>query len=85
MRYSFASPDMFAELFSPMIGNSISLRHLVPTGGLAMDVLTQNISLRLAEVDEVCRQVMDSILRFCGGRTRYEILTREHPRIKLTE
>jgi DNA/RNA-binding domain of Phe-tRNA-synthetase-like protein len=132
------------------IGNAISLRYLVPTGGHAIDVVTQDISLRLAkgdetftpfgseqiesalageiifaegntvltrrwtwrqanhtltlpatkaieynvdglppipvsEVDEVCRQVMNLIQRFCGGRTRYEILTREHPRIKLSE
>jgi DNA/RNA-binding domain of Phe-tRNA-synthetase-like protein len=132
------------------IGNAVSLRYLVPTGGHAIDVLTQDISLRLAkgdetfspfgseqaesplpgeiifaegntvltrrwtwrqanhtltlprtkaieynvdglptipvsEVDEICRQVMDLIQRFCGGRARYEILTRDHPRIKLTE
>jgi DNA/RNA-binding domain of Phe-tRNA-synthetase-like protein len=132
------------------IGNAISLRYLVPTGGHSIDVVTQDISLRLAkgdetftpfgseqvesplpgeiifaegntvltrrwtwrqanhtltlpttkaieynvdglppipvsEVDEVCKQIMNLIQRFCGGRTRYEILTREHPRIKLTE
>lgn len=132
------------------IGNAVSLRHLVPTGGHAIDVLTQDISLRpakgdetftafgseqdetpqpgeiifaegntvltrrwtwrqakhsltlretraieynvdglppipVSEVDEICRQVMDLIRRFCGGRARYEILTREHPRMRLTE
>jgi DNA/RNA-binding domain of Phe-tRNA-synthetase-like protein len=132
------------------IGNALSLRHLIPTGGHAIDVLTQDISLRLAkgdetftpfgsdqaesplpgeiilaegnvvltrrwtwrqanhtltlpitkaieynvdglppipvsEVDEICRQVMDLIRRYCGGRIRYEILTRDHPRIKLSE
>lgn len=132
------------------IGNAMSLRYLVPTGGHAIDVLTQDISLRLAkgdetftpfgseqvesplpgeiifaegnivltrrwtwrqanhtltlpttkaieynvdglppipdsEVDEICRQVMDLIQRFCGGRTCYKILRREHPRIKLSE
>jgi len=132
------------------IGNAVSLRYLIPTGGHSIDVLTQDISLRPAkgeetfvpfgsdepesplpgeiifvegntvltrrwtwrqanhtltlpttkaieynidglppipfsEVDEVCRQVMDLVRRFCGGRTRYEILTRERPRIKLTE
>jgi DNA/RNA-binding domain of Phe-tRNA-synthetase-like protein len=132
------------------IGNAVSLRYLVPTGGHSIDVLTQDISLRLAkgdetfspfgseqvesplpgeiifaegnivltrrwtwrqanhtltlpttkaieynvdglppipvsEVDEICRQVSDLVRRFCGGRNRYEILTREHPRIKLTE
>jgi len=132
------------------IGNAVSLRYLIPTGGHSIDVLTQDISLRpakgdetfipfgsdepesplpgeiifvegntvltrrwtwrqanhtltlpttkaieynidglppipLSEVDEVCRQVMELVRRFCGGRTRYEIITREHPRIKLTE
>lgn len=132
------------------IGNAVSLRYLVPTGGHAIDVLSQDISLRLAEgdetftpfgseqvesplpgeiifaegnivltrrwtwrqanhtltlpttraieynvdglppvdakeVDEICRQVAELVLRFCGGRTRYEILSREHPRFKLTE
>jgi DNA/RNA-binding domain of Phe-tRNA-synthetase-like protein len=132
------------------IGNAVSLRYLVPTGGHAIDVLTQDISLRLAggdetfvpfgseqsesplpgeiifaegpvvltrrwtwrqanhsltllttkaveynvdglppvlvsEVDEICRRVMDLVRQFCGGRTRYEILTREHPRMKLSE
>jgi DNA/RNA-binding domain of Phe-tRNA-synthetase-like protein len=132
------------------IGNAVSLRYLVPTGGHPIDVLTQDISLRLAkgdetfaafgseqdesplpgeiifaegktvltrrwtwrqakhsltlpdtkaieynvdglppvpvsEVEEICRQVMDLIRRFCGGRARYEILAREHPRMRLTE
>jgi DNA/RNA-binding domain of Phe-tRNA-synthetase-like protein len=132
------------------IGNAVSLRYLVPTGGHAIDVLTQDIALRpakgdetftpfgseqaesplpgeiifaegnivltrrwtwrqanhtltlpttkaieynvdglppipVSEVDEICRRVMDLIRRFCGGRARDEILTREHPRIKLTE
>jgi len=132
------------------IGNALSLRYLIPTGGHSIDVLTQDICLRVAkgdetftpfgsdvpesplpgeiifvegntvltrrwtwrqanhtltlpatraieynidglppipvsEVEEVCREVMDLVLRFCGGRTRYEIITREHPRIRLTE
>jgi DNA/RNA-binding domain of Phe-tRNA-synthetase-like protein len=132
------------------IGNAISLRHLIPTGGHSIDVLTQDISLRLAkgdetfvpfgsseaesplqgeiifvegnavltrrwtwrqanhtlmlpatraieyntdglppipvpEVEEVCREVMGLVLRFCGGRARCEMLNRENPRIRLTE
>jgi len=132
------------------IGNAVSLRNLVPTGGHAIDVVTQDISLRLAkgdevftpfgsegiesplpgeiiftegktvltrrwtwrqanhtltlpttkdiefnvdglppipaaEVEEICGQVVDLVRRFCGGRTRTEILTRENPRMKLTE
>jgi DNA/RNA-binding domain of Phe-tRNA-synthetase-like protein len=34
------------------IGNALSLRYLVPTGGHAIDVLTQDISLCLAKGDE---------------------------------
>ncbi len=132
------------------IGNAVSLQYLVPTGGHAIDVLTQDISLRLAkgdevftpfgsesvesplpgeiifaegntvltrrwtwrqanhtltlpttkaiefnvdglppipaaEIEEVCGRVIDMIRRFCGGRTRRDILTRQNPRIKLTE
>lgn len=132
------------------IGNAVSLRYLVPTGGHAIDVLRQDISLRLAkgdevftpfgsevtesplpgeiifaegntvltrrwtwrqanhtltlpttkdiefnvdglppipagEVEEICLQVVDLVRRFCGGRARYEMLTRENPSIRLTE
>lgn len=132
------------------IGNAVSLQHLIPTGGHAIDVLTQDISLRpargdetfvpfgsdtpesplpgeiifvegntvltrrwtwrqanhtltlpttraieynidglppvtLQEIEEVCREVMGLVRRFCGGRGRYEILSRENPRIKLSE
>jgi DNA/RNA-binding domain of Phe-tRNA-synthetase-like protein len=132
------------------IGNAVSLRRLVPTGGHSIDVLAQDISLRpakgdetftpfgsdepesplageiifvegntvltrrwtwrqanhtlmlpatkaveynidglppipVAEVEEVCREVLDLVRRFCGGRARCEMLTRENPRIKLTE
>jgi DNA/RNA-binding domain of Phe-tRNA-synthetase-like protein len=35
------------------IGNVVSLRHLVPVGGRAIDVLTQDIELRPARGDEV--------------------------------
>ena len=34
------------------IGNAVSLRHLIPTGGHAIDILTQDISLRPAKGDE---------------------------------
>ena len=132
------------------IGNAVSLQYLVPTGGHAIDVLAQDISLRLAkgdevftpfgsesvesplpgeiifvegntvltrrwtwrqanhtltlpttndiefnvdglppipaaEIEEICGKVIDLIRRFCGGRTRHEILTRQNQRIKLTE
>jgi DNA/RNA-binding domain of Phe-tRNA-synthetase-like protein len=132
------------------IGNVVSLRHLVPAGGHAIDVVTQDIALRpatgdeefipfgseevehpspgeivfaegntvltrrwtwrqanhtltlptttaiefnvdglppvqISEVEEVCREIIELVERFCGGRTRYEILTRDNPRIQITE
>jgi DNA/RNA-binding domain of Phe-tRNA-synthetase-like protein len=132
------------------IGNILSLRHLAPTGGHAIDVVTQDIALRpatgeeefvpfgseqvehplpgeiifaegntvltrrwtwrqanhtltlptttaiefnvdglppipVAEVEEICQEVAELIRRFCGGRSRFELLMRENPRIKLTE
>jgi DNA/RNA-binding domain of Phe-tRNA-synthetase-like protein len=132
------------------IGNILSLRHLAPTGGHAIDVVTQDIALRpatgeeefvpfgseqvehplpgeiifvegntvltrrwtwrqanhtltlptttaiefnvdglppipVAEVEEICQEVVELIRRFCGGRSRFELLTRENPRIRLTE
>ncbi len=132
------------------IGNVVSLRHLAPTGGHGIDVLTQDITLRpatgeeefvpfgseqvehplpgeiifaegntvltrrwtwrqanhtltlptttaiefnvdglppvpVAEVEEICQEVAGLIGRFCGGRFRFEMLTQENPRIRLTE
>ena len=132
------------------IGNVLSLRHLAPTGGHAIDVVTQDIALRpatgeeefvpfgsekvehplpgeiifaegntvltrrwtwrqanhtltlptttaiefnvdglppvpVAEVEEICQEVAELIGRFCGGRSRFELLTQENPRIGLTE
>ena len=130
------------------IGNIVSLRHLVPVGGHAIDVVEHDIVLRKATGDEefvpfgsdqmehpepgeiifvegntvltrrwswrqanhtltlpsttaiefnidglppvsrsdvegICEEVMDLIERFCGGKLRYEILTRENPKMKL--
>jgi DNA/RNA-binding domain of Phe-tRNA-synthetase-like protein len=132
------------------IGNVVSLRHLVPVGGHAIDVLTQDIALRpatgmetftpfgsdetenpdpgeivfvegntvltrrwtwrqanhtltlptttaieinvdglppvpIAEVEQICQEVVGLVESFCGGRTRWELLTRENPRVKITE
>jgi len=132
------------------IGNLLSLRHLVPTGGHAIDVVTGDITLRLAtgeeefipfgseevehpvpgevifvegktvltrrwswrqanhtltlpatkaiefnvdglppvkesEVKTICEEVIELVERFCGGRTRFEILSKENPGMKLTE
>ncbi len=132
------------------IGNVISLRHLVPVGGHAIDVVKQDITLRKATgaeefvpfgseqvehpepgeiiftegntvltrrwswrqanhtltlptttaiefnidglppvtktgVEEICKETMDLINRFCGGRTRYEILSKENSSMELEE
>ena len=132
------------------IGNTISLRHLMPAGGHAIDVVKGDIALRPAlgdedftafgsdelehpvpgeiilvegkavltrrwcwrqavhtltlpettaiefnvdgmppvprqEVEEACREMIGLIEKFCGGRTRFEILSRDNPRIRLSE
>jgi len=132
------------------IGNIISLRHLLPTGGHSIDVVKQDIELRkavgdevfipfgseevenplpseiifvegktvltrrwtwrqanhtlvlptttaieynvdglppvpISEVEDICREIAELITQFCGGRTRFEILSAEHPRMMLTE
>lgn len=36
-----------------------------------------------AEVEQVCREVMELVARFCGGTQRYEILSRHNPRIRV--
>ena len=35
------------------------------------------------EVDAICRETMQLVQKFCGGRLRYEILSERNPRIKL--
>ena len=130
------------------IGNIVSLSHLLPAGGHAVDVLEGDISLCSAvgdeqfipldsdkvespvpgeiifvegktvltrrwtwrqgkhtlllptttaveinvdglppvpveEIDQACRELMELVERFCGGRSRYEILSQENPRMKL--
>ena len=132
------------------IGNIVSLRHLVPVGGHAIDVMKQDIALRKAtgeevftpfgseeaehpdpgeiifaegqtvltrrwswrqanhtltlpsttaiefnidglppvseaEVHEICRETMDLIEQYCGGKLRYEILSEVNPMITLSE
>jgi DNA/RNA-binding domain of Phe-tRNA-synthetase-like protein len=132
------------------IGNVFSLRHIVPTGGHAIDVIREDICLRPANGDEVfipfgsdqtehpepgeivfvegstvltrrwswrqanhtltlpttsaiefnvdglppvtteevttiSGELAEAIERFCGGRTRCELLTSESPRIVLNE
>ena len=132
------------------IGNVLSLRYLVPTGGHAIDEVEEDIILRPAngeetfvpfgsdqvehpipgeivfvegntvltrrwswrqanhtltlptttaiefnvdglppvpesEVRNICQETIDMVVRFGGGRARFEILSRENPQIKLTE
>ncbi len=130
------------------IGNLISLRYLVPTGGHAIDGLRDDMILRPAtgqesftpfgsdqtespmpseiifaegnivltrrwvwrqanhtlllattravefnvdalppvsssEVEGICTEIMRLVQRFCGGQARYEVLSRQHPRLPL--
>ena len=131
------------------IGNIISLRHIVTVGGHAIDVVSDNLSLKKAtgeedftafgtdkeqhpepgeiifaeantvltrrwswrqanhtatqksttaaeinvdglppvtkdEVDKICQEAKELIQKFCGGKLRYEILTKENPEMKLS-
>jgi DNA/RNA-binding domain of Phe-tRNA-synthetase-like protein len=130
------------------IGNLVSLRHLIPAGGHAIDVLTGDLALRPArgdeafvpfgsdqmehplpgeivfveaetvltrrwtwrqanhtltlpetraiefnldglppvppaEIQQACKEVIDLVQEFCGGRLRYELLSHENPQIRL--
>jgi DNA/RNA-binding domain of Phe-tRNA-synthetase-like protein len=131
------------------IGNVVSLRYLVPVGGHAIDVVEENIELRLAsggedfipfgsdelehplpgeiifaegntvltrrwtwrqanhtltlpqtraiefnvdglppvppaEIEQACKEIVELVSRFCGGAIHFELLSQNHPRIKLT-
>ena len=131
------------------IGNLISLRHLLPAGAHAIDVLAGDIELRLAtgterfvafgstetehplpgevvfaegdtvltrrwtwrqanhtltlpqsravefnidglppvpsgEVEQAGAEIMELVARFCGGRARFALLSRDHPSIPLS-
>lgn len=130
------------------IGNIVSLRHLVPVGGHAIDVVQGDLALRaatgketfvpfgsdspespgageiiftegdtvltrrwtwrqanhtlvtpatkalevnvdglppasLSKVEDACRDVIQMIQAFCGGRSHYDILTADNPRIEI--
>ncbi len=130
------------------IGNIVSLRHIVPAGGHAIDVISGDLSLRaasgdesftpfgadkvehpepgeiifaegdvvltrrwtwrqanhtltlptttaieynvdglppveLSEIEAASRDIMELVAEFCGGSSRYEVLTQENPRIQL--
>jgi len=131
------------------IGNIVSLRHVIPVGGHAVDVVKSDLALRPAlggeefipfgsdqvenplpgeiilvegntvltrrwtwrqanhtlvlpttgaleynvdglppvsrtEIEEACEEVRTLVDRFCGGRSRVEILCRENPKMVLT-
>jgi hypothetical protein len=38
----------------------------------------------VAEIEEACREVVGLIERFCGGQTRWEILSKENPKARLS-
>jgi len=130
------------------IGNIISLRHIIPVGGHAVDLVENDICLRpatgeeefipfgsdqaenpmpgeiilaeeniavtrrwtwrqanhtltlpsttaiefnvdglppvsRAEIETACRELCDLIEKYCGGRIRFEILSRENPRMNI--
>jgi DNA/RNA-binding domain of Phe-tRNA-synthetase-like protein len=132
------------------IGNILSLHHLIPAGGHAIDVLTQDIALRpatgeeefvpfgseeiehplpgeiiftegntvltrrwtwrqanhtltlpettaiefnidglppvpISEIEAICQRIIELTEQFCGGQTRYGVLTRENPQVRITE
>jgi len=132
------------------LGNVISLRHVIPVGGHAIDFVSQDIVLRPAtgeeefipfgsdqvenplpgeiiltegniaitrrwtwrqanhtltlpsttaiefnvdglppvpysEIEAACRELGDLIVEHCGGRTRFEILTKENPCIRISQ
>jgi len=131
------------------LGNLLSIQNLVPIGGHAIDVLTEDIELRFATGEEVfepfgsdavehprpgeiifvegnavltrrwtwrqarhtlvlresraveinvdglppvsrgdvkyvCEQVVELVRKYCGGRIRYEVLSKEHPLMVLS-
>ncbi len=36
------------------------------------------------EVEAVCREMAELVLKYCGGRVRWEVLSRDHPRMELS-
>ncbi len=37
------------------------------------------------EIEQACEDIIDLVVRFCGGRLRYEVLSQSNPRIGLGE
>ena len=59
---------------------------LVQPGTTAVEVNVDGMPpVTVAEVAETCREVAALVERFCGGRTRWEILSAQHPSMSLSE
>ena len=59
---------------------------LIQPGTTAVEVNVDGMPpVTVAEVEETCREVAALVERFCGGRTRWEILSAEHPGMSLGE
>jgi DNA/RNA-binding domain of Phe-tRNA-synthetase-like protein len=41
------------------------------------------LPVKNSEVEKICRELMELVMKFCGGRMRYEILSRQNPLIEL--
>ena len=49
----------------------------------AVEINIDGLPPAAADVDAAARDVMDLVARFCGGTIRFEVLSRDHPRITL--
>jgi DNA/RNA-binding domain of Phe-tRNA-synthetase-like protein len=59
---------------------------LIQPGTTAVEVNVDSLPpVMVAEVEETCREVAALIEHFCGGCTRWEVLSAEHPRMTLNE
>jgi DNA/RNA-binding domain of Phe-tRNA-synthetase-like protein len=59
---------------------------LVQPGTTAVEVNVDGMPpVAVAEVAETCREVATLVERFCGGRTRWEILSAQHPSMSLSK
>lgn len=58
----------------------------VQPGTTAVEVNVDGLPpVTVAEVEETCREIAALIERFCGGRTRWEILSAQQPSMSLSE
>ena len=59
---------------------------LIQPGTTAVEINVDGLPpVTVAEVEEICREVAALVERFCGGRTRWEILSAQYPSMSLTE